>query len=134
MPDSIDVSAPVPAAPQQVYQAWMDSDMHTWMTGGDAEIDPRVGGRFTAWDGYITGATLIMEPYKRIVQSWRTTDFPADAPDSQLEVLLTEVPVGTQIILNHTNLPDGTGDTYRTGWIDNYFKPMQEYFASLKAE
>jgi hypothetical protein len=28
---------------------------------------PRVGGKFTAWDGYIEGITLEMEPDKRIV-------------------------------------------------------------------
>lgn len=134
MPDNIDVSGMIPAAPKAVYQAWMDSEIHSWMTGADAKIDARVGGRFTAWDGYITGATLIMEPFSRIVQSWRTTDFPADAPDSQIEVLFADTPSGTQVIVNHTNLPDGSGDTYRTGWIQNYFQPMQEYFASLSQE
>ena len=118
----------VPADPMAVYDAWMSSDGHAGMTGAGAEIDPRVGGEFTAWDGYITGRTLALEPGRRIVQAWRTSEFDAADLDSQIEVLLEPVPEGTRLTLHHTRIPDGqTG--YEQGWQDNYFDPMREYFA-----
>jgi len=85
MPDAFEISTVLTASAKQVYEAWLSSKEHGAMTGGAARIDPVVGGRFSAWDGYITGATLELEPYRRIVQSWRTIEFPADAPDSRLE-------------------------------------------------
>jgi uncharacterized protein YndB with AHSA1/START domain len=129
MAESIRVSTVVSVPPERVYRAWLDGDEHGHFTGSPAEIAPRAGGAFKAWDGYIEGTTLELEPFHRIVQAWRTTDFPDGAPDSRLEVLLKEVKDGTEITLVHTNIPDGQGKGYEQGWIDYYFTPMAEYFA-----
>jgi activator of HSP90 ATPase len=94
---------------------------------GRAEIDPRPGGAFQAWDGYITGTTLELEPGRRIVQSWRTSDFAPDDPDSRIEVLLEPAAEGTLFTLHHTNIPDGQSG-YEEGWRDNYFDPMRAFF------
>ncbi len=121
----------VPTSPQDVYDAWMSSERHTAMTGGEASIEPRVDGAFTAWDGYIEGRTLALEPARRIVQAWRTSDFRPDDPDSEIEVTLEPVAGGTRITLRHSKIPDGqTG--YEQGWRDNYFDPMREYFAGRR--
>ena len=87
-----------------------------------------MGGIFSAWDGYIFGTTLDLTPDQRIVQAWRTFEFPDDAPDSRLEVLLEEVKAGTKVTFIHTELPKGQADSYRLGWEDFYFKPMKAYF------
>jgi activator of HSP90 ATPase len=120
-------SAIIPAAPKQVYDAWLSSKGHTQMTGSMAKASARVGGSFTAWDGYISGKNLKLKPGKHIVQAWRTTEFAASDPDSQIEVLLEKAPRGTKLTLRHTNVPNGhTG--YRTGWQTHYFEPMKKYF------
>jgi activator of HSP90 ATPase len=128
--DSIKVSAVIPAEPKAVYAAWMSSSGHGAMTGSGARVTARVGGAFSAWDGYISGKTLELEQDSRIVQSWRTTDFDPDDLDSTLEVLLQKAKGGTKVTLVHTNIPAGHGEEYRKGWIDFYFKPMKEHFAS----
>jgi uncharacterized protein YndB with AHSA1/START domain len=122
----------LPATPQAVYDAWLSAAGHAGMTGAGAEIDARVGGKFTAWDGYITGRTLALEPGRRIVQAWRTSEFEDGDADSQIEVLLAPVPDGTEITLRHTAIPDGQSG-YEQGWRDNYFDPMRDYFAGLEA-
>jgi uncharacterized protein YndB with AHSA1/START domain len=129
MSEAIEVSTTLPASPQAVYQAWLNSQAHGAFSGGAAQIDPRVGGSFTAWDGYIQGSTLELEPYRRIRQAWRTTEFPEGSPDSDLEIRLEPVPEGTLITLVHTQIPDSQGEEYRQGWLEYYFQPMQEYFA-----
>jgi activator of HSP90 ATPase len=128
--DSIRMSAVVAAEPKAVYAAWMSSKGHGEMTGSGAKITAKVGSAFTAWDGYISGKTLELEPGSRIVQSWRTTDFESNEPDSHLEVLLEKAKGGTKVTLVHTNIPAGHGPEYRKGWLDFYFKPMKDYFAS----
>jgi uncharacterized protein YndB with AHSA1/START domain len=126
------VSDVLPAAPMAVYEAWMSDDGHAGMTGAAAEIDARVGGEFTAWDGYITGRTVALEPGRRIVQAWRTSEFEDADPDSQIEVLLKAVPAGTDITIHHTAIPDGQSG-YEQGWRDNYFDPMRDYFSGRNA-
>ncbi|MEC5148538.1 SRPBCC domain-containing protein [Cryobacterium sp. GrIS_2_6] len=59
------------ASPERVYETWLSSTGDTAMTGTDASIDARVGGDDKAWDGYITGQTLVLDPGHRIMQSWR---------------------------------------------------------------
>jgi activator of HSP90 ATPase len=129
MADRIEVSEVLPVKQKNLYEAWLDSDKHSAFTGSRAVIDRRVGGKFTAWDGYISGTTITVEPFSRIVQTWRTTEFPDDDPDSEIEVLFEEVKEGTKITLVHTEIPDGQGEEYRQGWIDFYFTPMKEYFS-----
>lgn len=129
MPESIKLSVTLAATPQQVYEAWLSSEEHTAFTGDEATIDPKIGGKFSAHGGYIRGTTLELDPNSRIVQSWRSTDFPEAAEDSLLEVLLEEARGGTRLTLVHTNIPDGQAEEYEQGWKDFYFEPMKRYFS-----
>ncbi len=97
-------------------------------TGSPAEGDDQPGSPFTAWDGYITGTNLEIDPPHRILQSWRTTEFPEGAPDSTLEITLEAHPEGTLLRLVHSGFPEGQGEDYRTGWEDFYFAPLRSYF------
>jgi len=118
MTEAITVSTTLPASPEAVYRAWLDAREHSLFRGAKATVERRVGGKFTAWDGYIQGRTLEVEPDRRIVQSWRTTEFPEGSGDSRLEVLLEAVGAGTRVTLVHTNIPDGQGKEYEQGWLD----------------
>lgn len=119
----------VPADPETVYRAWLSSAGHSAMTGGAALIDPKIGGAFTAWDGYISGATLELESPRRIVQSWRTTEFDNDDPDSTIEVLLDATADGTLVTIQHRGVPDEQLGYELVGWHDSYFEPMIDYFS-----
>jgi uncharacterized protein YndB with AHSA1/START domain len=124
-----ELSTILPVPPERVYAAWLDSTEHGAMIGSTAQVDAKVGGSITAWGDYTTGTILELEPGRRIVQSWRTTDFAPDAPDSRLEIILEPVSEGTRVVLDHLNLPDGSAEEYRAGWVDYYFAPMLGYFA-----
>ncbi len=121
------VSTVLPAAPYVLYAAWLDSEQHSAMTGGQAEVSAQVGDQFNAWDGYISGQNLQLEPEKRIVQAWRTVEFSESEPDSRVEIVFEPHEEGTRLTLHHTNLPPH-GEQYQQGWIDNYFEPMRQYF------
>ena len=119
----------IPAAPQAVYDAWLDSRRHGAMTGGKAKQSARLGAAVTAWDGYISGTNLALTPGKRIVQSWRTTQFTDAHADSRITVTLAPVKGGTRVTLKHSNVPDGQTSYEKGGWQSHYFAPMKTYFA-----
>ena len=129
MKNGFKLSAVIPAKANEIYKAWLSTKGHSAMTGSAAKVNGRVGGKFTAWDGYIFGKTLELTLDQRIVQAWRTSEFPDEAPDSRLEVVLEEAKGRTRVTLTHTDMPKGQADSYRLGWEDFYFKPMKEYFA-----
>jgi uncharacterized protein YndB with AHSA1/START domain len=123
------MSARLAAQPADVYRAWLDPRTHEAFTGGGvATSSPRIGGAFTAWEGYIRGTYLVLEPGERIVHAWRTTDFPTGAPDSRVEVLLEPARGGTLLTLVHAQIPAGQEADYQAGWTAFYFRPMKKYF------
>jgi Activator of HSP90 ATPase len=128
MKNGFTLSETIHATPAEIYEAWLSSEGHAVLTGSPAKVDGNVGGEFSAWDGYIFGRTLELTPNQRIVQAWRTSEFPDKAPDSHLELLLEEVAEGTKITLIHSDMPEDQADSYRQGWEDFYFKPMKKYF------
>ncbi len=130
MQNRFELSITLPASPRQIYEAWLSSKGHAAMTGSPAKIAGRVDGEFSAWDGYISGRTLELEPGRRIVQAWRTTEFPEAAADSRVEILLEAVEGGTRLVLIHSDMPPDQVESYKQGWEDFYFKPMKAYFAS----
>jgi uncharacterized protein YndB with AHSA1/START domain len=131
--ESICVSEVIPATPERIYRAWLDDAEHSAFTGGKATVEPTVGGRFTAWDGYIEGVTQELVPGVKIAQRWRSTDFPPDAADSSVVVTFMTEPSGTLVTIEHTEIPVGQGKAYEQGWVDYYFGPMKTYFGSAGA-
>jgi len=129
MIQSFIVTELIPASPEDIYHAWLDSEGHSRMTGSPARTSAKVGEKFEAWDGYIQGRNLELEPGKRILQAWRTTDFEPSDEDSLVEVVLEPAAGGTKVTIRHSNLP-ADGEQYLQGWIDFYFQPMKEYFGS----
>lgn len=116
------------ATAKEIYNTWLSSEGHTKMTGGEATSSNKVGGSFTAWDGYIQGKNLVLEENKRIVQSWRSSQFEPHEEDSQIEVLLTEQGDTTELTLIHSKVPE-SGEHYIKGWDEHYFQPMKKYFS-----
>jgi len=120
----------IKATAKQIYKSWLSTQRHTKMTGGTAYVSDKVGEAFTVWDGYITGANIELEPYNKIVQSWRSSNFEDHEADSQIEVTLAEGDGETELTLKHTNVPE-SGEHYIKGWDEHYFEPMKRYFELL---
>lgn len=128
MSQTITVARVIPTRAERIFNAWLDPAEHAKMTGASAQGGEN--GAFTAWDGYISGRTLSSEPHSRIVQSWRTTEFPEGADDSTLTISLEEVDGGTKVTLHHEHVPEGQRESYEKGWDDYYFTPMAKYFTT----
>ena len=124
----------VPASPKEVYDAFIDAKKHSAFTGSKATCNPKVGGEFTAWDGYISGRNLELEKPKRIVQEWTTTEWPEGYPPSKLELTFKKVKGGTEITMHHSKVPEEQTDEYKQGWIDNYWEPLKDYFMKHKRQ
>lgn len=118
------------APPSRLYEAWLDADQHAAMTGAGATSDPKVGGSFTAWDGYIEGRYLALDPGRGIRMAWRSSEFPPEAPDAEVEVRFEPCPEGCLLRLSQGGSPPGQVAAYRQGWEDYYFAPMRAWLAS----
>jgi len=121
------------APPHAVFEALLDSKKHAAFTGSKARISRKVGGKISAWDGYIEGKNLRIEKDKIIVQSWRTTDFAEGDPDSRVMFHFSPKGKGTRLMFVHSDVPDRLAEDFRQGWIDNYWVPLKVYFERSRA-
>ena len=131
MSKTIRQSVTLKATPHQVYEALMDSRRHSQFTGARAAISREVGGEITAYDGYVTGRNIELEPGRRIVQTWRGSDWPEGA-ESQVTFSLTAVPGGTRLHFTHRGVPDGEYESIKQGWIDYYWTPLKAMLGGAK--
>lgn len=103
----------------------MDSRKHSVFTGTKASISRKIGGEFTAYDGYIEGVNLELVPDQKIVLSWRGSDWPA-GHYSRATFSLKAVEGGTRLTFTQTDVPEEQYEPISQGWRDYYWKPMKE--------
>ena len=127
MKESLELTEWFKVTPKMLYDAWLSSEGHSDMTGGEAFCSNQPGNKFSAWDGYIEGENIELETNTKIVQTWRTSEFDENDEDSLLTIHLKPLNGGTELTLIHTNIPEGQTQ-YKAGWIDHYFTPMRAYF------
>jgi len=120
----------IDATPLEVYEAYVDPKKHATFTGQSAKGAPKVGGKFTAGDGYIMARHLELVKGKRILQEWTTTEWPEGYPPSLLELTLKAKGKKTELTMVHSKVPEEQVDYYAEGWQEFYWKPMTKYFAS----
>jgi len=125
---TIKQTALIDASPLEVYEAYVDPKKHSAFTGQAATGTPRVGGRFTAGDGYIKGKYLELEKGKRILHEWKTTEWPEGYPPSLLELTLKAKGKKTELTMVHSKVPEEQADYYAEGWKEFYWDPLKEYF------
>ena len=124
----------VQAAPQMVYDTWLDAAQYPkWFAPGpeaqclEVAIDPTVGGAMRVVmqtpNGTVTGVGTFKElvPGKRIVQTWGWEEMPEMAAGSilTLDLFETDNPHGegpaTEIVLTHEGLNTPVERSEHTG-------------------
>ena len=122
---SIKQTATIPASPAEVYEMLMDSKKHSSFTGTKCNISRKIGGKYSAYDGYCGGENLELKDGKKIVQTWRSADFP-EGHYSKITYSLAKVKGGTKISFSQTGIPSGQVADLKKGWIEFYWTPMKK--------
>lgn len=123
----VEVEVLIAAAPETVFDFFVDPDkMIQWM-GRSAELDPRPGGRLHCdinGRNVAAGEYLALERPGRVVFTWgwEGQDATTKPGSSTVEVLLEPAGEGTRVRLIHSDLPTveqreshGRGWTHYTG-------------------
>jgi activator of HSP90 ATPase len=128
---TIKQGAMFPAAPKQIYKILMDSKLHSKFTGDIAKISKKVGGKFSSFSGYATGKNLILRPGKKIVQTWRASDWPKGAT-SEITFLLKKAKNGTKLMFTHKGVPAKFAKNIAGGWKTYYWRPLKKILEKKK--
>ncbi len=118
----------VRATPNEIYDTLMSSEKFAAFTETAAEIDPSVGGKFSCFDGQITGIQLENSAGELIVQSWRVSFWP-EGVFSNVRIEMSASQDGTTLNLTHSEFPADMLEHLEPGWHNKYWDPLKAYFA-----
>lgn len=116
------------ATPEAVYEIIMDEKQHASFTSASATIGRKVGDKFSVWSGYATGKNLELVPNKKIVQTWRASDWP-DGVESKVTFELIAKNGGCELRFTQEGIPEDQYKDIKQGWIDNYWDLMKDYLS-----
>jgi activator of HSP90 ATPase len=129
----IEQSVSFNATPAKLYELFMDSAKHSAATGMPAKVSPKVGGKWSAFGGMILGRNLVLIPNRRIVQTWRSSEWKKADPDSLLVVGFEKAAGSdTTVHLVHVGVPSYDHQGVTQGWVKFYWDPWKVYLAARK--
>ena len=113
------------ATPHEIYEMLMNSKKHSHFTNASAKISQKIGGKISAYDGYIEGKNTEIVPDKKIVQKWRGSDWP-EGHYSTATFELRKVASGTQLKFTQIDVPEEQFKEISEGWIEHYWDKMKK--------
>jgi len=116
----------LPGHPDAVYAALMDSARHAAFTGAPADIGDGAGAAFSAYGGKVHGVNIELVPGSRIVQAWRSADWPAGT-FSLIRFDLEAVGSKTRLRFEHDAMPEGAAAHLDGGWKQMYWSKLEAY-------
>jgi activator of HSP90 ATPase len=117
----------IKCTPQALYEAFMDSKIHSKFTEGKAKISRDIGGNFSIFEGTINGQNIELIPDQKIVQAWRSEgeNWPKGYY-STITLIFESTDEGTLIKFTHVDVPEGALESVEEGWKSYYWDPLKE--------
>jgi activator of HSP90 ATPase len=131
---TIEQSVRFPATARELYDIYLDPARHQAVTGAPVRISAKAGGRFSAFDGMLSGVTLAAVPGQLIVQRWRSNMFKDADGDSVLVLRFVQEGKRGRIDLVHANVPAHDHAGVTAGWEKYYWKPLRAYLKGGKSK
>ena len=127
MGKDIQQSVELPAAPEALFEMYVDARQHAAFTGSEVTVSREPGSTFSAFGGALSGRMVATVPGRLVVQTWRSTNFGVDDPDSILVLAFSEAVSGGRIDLVHIGVADRDYDGVSEGWRKFYWDPWRAF-------
>ena len=115
----------IPAQPQEIYLALTNPATIQLWSGEFAEMSTEPNTEFSLWEGSIVGLNLAFEQDKKIQQQWY---FGEQEVPSIVTIKLHPHKQGCSVELLHTNIPNEAYNDIVSGWNENYFGALEEFY------
>jgi len=116
----------IKASPPEVFAALTHPVTIELWSGYPAEMEAIAGTEFSLWEGEINGRNIEINPPERLVQEWYIE---GQAESSLVTIELKPHKKGTQVLLEHSLLPDDQADEFDQGWKEYYWGAIRDFFS-----
>ncbi|MDO8646940.1 MAG: SRPBCC domain-containing protein [Candidatus Diapherotrites archaeon] len=108
------------------------SRTHSAFTGEKVSISPKLGGKIEAYGGYITGINLELIPEKKIVQTWRASDWSEGLESKVIFEFAEAANRKTTLVFTHSGIPAEQFEEIKKGWQQWYWKPLKKHWKKMQ--
>ncbi|KAL1965055.1 hypothetical protein VTN77DRAFT_6115 [Rasamsonia byssochlamydoides] len=116
---------------EEMYTTFTDPQrLAAFTRGPPRQFDgAHVGGKFSIFDGNVTGEYVTLEPPKRIVQKWRLAQWPEGHFSTQ-EIIFDQNDVDrvTTMRVTWTGVPVGQEEVVQRNWDGYYVRSIKQTF------
>ncbi len=113
-----------PAQVSRTALFWVSPVRRQLTTVGPRQFEAKEGAAFALFDGNVIGKTTLVEPPKRLEQSWRLSQWPSEHY-ATLTTTLTEGSDSTNLELSLTGVPLGEEDASEAGLERFYIRSFR---------
>ena len=114
------------ASPETVYRVLTDAKRHAALTGERATIARKIGGAFVTRGGNVRGIMVDLVPARRVVQAWRTREFPEGVYSMAAFELTRQKDGGTLLVLTHRGVPKELIPRIEADWRATYWENIRK--------
>ena len=105
------------AKPEQVFNALSQPALIEKWSHSKGELQTKTKGTFTWFDDWAVGTVLAVEQNKSITFTWKSGEWAKKTKESVVTVQLKEHEAGTEMLLNHADLPSEKElKKHKNGW------------------
>ena len=127
-------SAPIPATREEVFASWTDPVEVAAITGKAARGEAAVGQERAVWGGWARSRVVELDPPRRLVEEWRSKDFPGGAGDARLETEIVEAEGGVslRLVIQAPFPPGGLGYATMMWFQSKMLAAYREHFTERR--
>jgi activator of HSP90 ATPase len=115
-------------SPHEVYEMLMDSKRHAGFSGDSAKISRNIGGKISAYGGWVEGKNIKLVADKLIEQSWRGADWPK-GHFSTATFRIAKTKTGSTLTFTQVGVPSDVYSDIAKGWKTEYWEKMKRFAA-----
>lgn len=126
--EKLKISVKLHCEPKPVFTALLNAAQHSKITETTCTIEPSEKSHFNLLNGKVKGKIIELFPYKRMLISWRHTEFESNDKDSSVEFVFVYKDENTLLTITHSQIPDEWSDRIKEIWKKSYFKNLKTLF------
>jgi len=124
----------LPVAPRRAFSLLSDRRLIRSWSGQSGTVEPRIGGRFSMFGGWVRGTVLAFQPGVYLAYTWLPQDWKKGTPSSIVVFRFTADGRKTRVSLLHKGLPSQKAlRDHAAGWDEHVILPLKEYLISKGA-
>ncbi|KAF9944856.1 hypothetical protein BGZ72_001906 [Mortierella alpina] len=125
---TIEDTVEMQASAHDIYDVLLNqAKVVAWTRSSKSTIEPKVGSKFSLFDGSVTGEIKELVEDKKIVQSWRSHSWPA-GHYSTVTMDITQSTNSTTIKVKQEGVPVGEREVTLQNWSNYYWAEIKRTF------